>query len=269
MFDPNALESTPPVQSLPLEGPGIMAIIKRHRAFCILLAAVGAQLLLLSVQITRANNVRLIRYWTAETLDPFERTFGGIGKGASTAYQTYRHLWHAEQENQELHTQLVAAQSQIQRLGQEAGENERLRRLLEFKQQYSSQTVAAEVMYSTMASTSNPGENSNAISIDKGSDAGLTSDLAVITSEGVVGKTLAVFPHSSQVLLLTDPTSGVGVALSQSRVQGILKGGNDGFCEFAIRDERRGGPSRRTGGDFRARPGLSQRFAGGDRGDRG
>jgi rod shape-determining protein MreC len=232
MFDPNALESTPPVQSLPLEGPGIIAIIKRHRAFCILLATVGAQLLLLSVQITRANNVRLIRYWTAEALDPFERAFGGVGKGASTAYQTYRHLWHAEQENQELHTQLVAAQSQIQRLGQEAGENERLRRLLEFKQQLAVQTVAAEVMYSTMASTSSPGENSNAISIDKGSDAGLTSDLAVITPEGVVGKTLTVFAHSAQVLLLTDPTSGVGVTLSQSRVQGILKGGNDGFCSL-------------------------------------
>lgn len=230
MFDPNSPESARAVQALPLEGPGVLAFVKRHRAFFVLVAVVGAQLLLLSLQITRTNNVRLIRYWAAEALEPFERTLGGLTKGASIAYGTYGHLWHAEQENQELHLQLVAAQSQIHRLGDAAGENERLRRLLEFKNQLGVQTVAAEVIASSMASTSNPGENSNAISIDKGLDDGLATDLAVITPEGVAGKILTVFPHSAQVLLLTDPASGVGVSLSQSRVQGILKGGNDGFC---------------------------------------
>ena len=77
-----------------------------------------------------------------------------------------------------------------------------------------------------------PGENSNAIFIDKGSDSGLTADLAVITPEGVVGKILAIFPHSAQVLLITDPSSGVGVTLAQSRVQGILKGGSNSFCDL-------------------------------------
>jgi hypothetical protein len=45
------------------------------------------------------------------------------------------------------------------------------------------------------------------------------ADLAVITAEGVVGKILAIFPHSAQVLLLTDPSSGVGVTLSSLRIQ--------------------------------------------------
>ena len=66
--------------------------------------------------------MRLIRYWAVETFDPFERSLGGLANVSSTAYRTYRQLWHAEQENQELHTQLVAAQAQIQRLGQAAAE---------------------------------------------------------------------------------------------------------------------------------------------------
>ena len=105
----------------------------------------------------------------------------------------------------------------------QAGETQRLRTLLDFKNQLAFQTVAAEVI------ASSPGENSNAIFIDKGSDSGLTTDLAVITPEGVVGKILAIFPHSAQVLLITDPSSGVGVTLAQSRVQGILKGGSNSF----------------------------------------
>jgi rod shape-determining protein MreC len=233
MFDPNVPDSTRPVQALDHDGPDMPAFIRRHPSFFTLLAVVAVQVLLLSLQITRTNNVRLIRYWAVEAFDPLERSLGGMMNVASTAYRTYQHLWHAEQENQELHIQLVAAQVQIQRLGEQAGESERLRTVLEFKNRLGFQTLAAEVIASSLGNlASNPGENSNAIVIDKGSDAGLTTDLAVITPEGVVGKILAVFPHSAQVLLVTDPSSGVGVTLAQSRVQGILKGGTNSFCDI-------------------------------------
>ena len=130
----------------------------------------------------------------------------------------------AQQENQELRAQLISAQSQILQLSEQAAESVRLRALLDFKNQLPFQTVAAEVI------ASSPGENSNAIFIGKGADAGLTSDLAVITPEGVLGKTIAVFSNSSQVLLLTDPSSGVGVMLEKTRVQGVLKGDSQNLC---------------------------------------
>ncbi len=226
MFDPHSPDSTRPVQPLDLDGPAVPAFFSRHRSFFTLVAVVIAQMLLLSLQITRNNHVRLIRYWAVQAFDPLERSMGGLMNVSSNAYRTYRNLWHAEEENRELHLQLVAAQAQIQRLGEQAGEAGRLRALLDFKNQLAFQTVAAEVL------ASSPGMNSNAIFIDKGADSGFTTDLAVITPEGVVGKILATFPHSSQVLLVTDPSSGVGVTLAQSRVQGILKGGSNNFCDL-------------------------------------
>jgi len=232
MFDPNSPDLTPPVEALEHDGPVMPVFVKRHRSFFILLAVVTAQVLLLSIQITRNNHVRLIRYWAVEAFDPFERSLGGLMNVSSRAYRTYRHLWRADQENQELHIQLVAAQSQIQRLGEQAAETQRLRNLLDFKNQLGFQTMAAEVIASSLGNTSGPGENSNAIFIDKGSDSGLTADLAVITPEGVVGKILAIFPHSAQVLLIADASSGVGVTLAQSRVQGILKGGANNLCDL-------------------------------------
>jgi rod shape-determining protein MreC len=225
MFDPNSPELARQVQTLDHDGPAVPAFLGRHRSFFTLVAVVVAQVLVLSLQITRNNHVRLIRFWTVEAFDPLQRSLGGIMNVSFNAYRTYSHLWRAEQENQELHAQLVAAQAQIQRLGEQAGEAQRLRTVLDFKNQLEFQTVAAEVI------ASSPGENSNAIFIDKGSDSGLTTDLAVITPEGVVGKILAIFPHSAQVLLISDPSSGVGVTLAQSRVQGILKGGSNSFCD--------------------------------------
>src|SRR5271157_5065481 len=183
MFDPNSPDLTRPVEALDHDGPDMPAFVKRHRSFFALLVIVTAQILLLSLQITRHNHVRLIRYWAVEAFDPFERSLGGLMDASSTAYRTYRHLWHAEQENQELHIQLVAAQAQIQQLGEQAGETQRLRTLLDFKNQLAFQTMAAEVIASSQdALHAAPGENSNAMTailIDKGLDSGLTNDLAV------------------------------------------------------------------------------------------
>jgi rod shape-determining protein MreC len=223
-FDPSAPELTASEQPVPREGPAIPAFIARHRAFFILAAVLLAQLLLLSLQITRNHDVRLIRVWAVALIDPFQRSLHGITDISVGAWRTYRSLLRAEQENQELHMQLASAQSQIQQLSEQAAESGRLRALLEFRNQLPLETVAAEVI------ASSPGENSNAIFIDKGTDAGLTSDLAVITPEGVVGKTIAVFSHSSQVLLLTDPASGVGVMLEKTRIQGVLKGDSQNLC---------------------------------------
>ncbi len=224
MFDPNSPESGAPAQPVTREGPHVQAFIARHRAFFILAAVLVVQLLLLSFQITRNHDVRLIRVWAVALVDPFQRSLRGITDISVGAWRTYRNLLRAQQENQELRTQLVSAQSQVQQLSEQGVESLRLRALLEFRSQLPFQTVAAEVI------ASSPGENSNAIFIGKGLDSGLTSDLAVITPEGVVGKIIAVFSRSSQVLLLTDPSSGVGVLLEKTRVQGVLKGDSENLC---------------------------------------
>ncbi len=203
----------------------VQAFVARRRAFFILLGVLVAQLLLLSAQITRDHKVRLIQVWAVAVFDPFARALRGMADATTGAWKSYRELWQAQQQNFELQMQLVAARSQIQQLTEQAAEARRLRDLLEFKNHQPFPTVAAEVI------ATSPGEASTAIFIDKGTDAGLTSDLAVITPAGIVGKTIAVFPHTAQVLLITDPASGVAGTLERSRVQGILKGGPLNLCQ--------------------------------------
>jgi rod shape-determining protein MreC len=65
---------------------------------------------------------------------------------------------------------------------------------------------------------------SHLVYIDKGSAEGLVPDMAVITGDGIVGKIRDVFPHSAQVLLINDQTSGAGVVLETTRIRGILRG---------------------------------------------
>ena len=227
MFDPNSPEFTQPLGPRPREDPEVMqAFVARHRPLFILLAVLLGQLLLLSVQITRNTNVRLIQVWAVAVFDPFERSLGGLSDATTGAWRTYRGLWRAQEENKELNVQLVAARSEIQQFSEQAAEVERLRALVDFKNHLPYQTIATEVI------AASPGENSNAIFIDKGSSSGLTADLAVVTPAGVVGKIIVVFPYTAQVLLITDPSSGVGSMLERTRVQGVLKGGSQNFCQL-------------------------------------
>ncbi len=226
MFDLNLADSSYSEAPPEMEAPErVQAFVARRRAFFILLGVLVAQLLLLSAQITRDHKVRLIQVWAVAVFDPFARALRGMADATTGAWKSYRELWQAQQQNFELQMQLVAARSQIQQLTEQAAEARRLRDLLEFKNHQPFPTVAAEVI------ATSPGEASTAIFIDKGTDAGLTSDLAVITPAGIVGKIIAVFSHTAQVLLITDPASGVAGTLERSRVQGILKGGPLNLCQ--------------------------------------
>ena len=226
MLDANPREFSAPISNPSAEGPRLRAYLSRHLPILVLLVTLTAQLLLLSFQITRNHDVRLIRVWAVAVLDPFERNLGKILDDSTRAWRTYQGLWQAHQQNQELHLQLVAARTELQQVSERAVEVERLRSLLEFKNRLPFQTVAAEVI------AASPGEGNSAVFIDKGTDYGLTADLAVITPGGIVGKTIAVFPHTAQVLLITDSASGVGCLLEKSRIQGILKGSTHNLCQL-------------------------------------
>lgn len=204
----------------------VQAFVARHRAFFVLMGVLVAQLLLLSAQITRNQKVRLIQVWAVTILDPFERALDAISDTTTGTWRTYRDLLRTHEQNRELQSQLASAQAQIQKLSEQAAEGRRLRELLEFRDRLPFQTIAAEVI------ATSPGAAANAVYIDKGTDAGIVPDLAVITPAGIVGKTIEVFPRSAQVLLITDTSSGVASTLEHSRVQGILKGTGRSPCEL-------------------------------------
>jgi rod shape-determining protein MreC len=214
-------EFTGPSQPLTREsGEAMQAFVGRHRAFFILLGVMLAQLLLLSVQITRNQNVRLIQVWAVAVFNPFERSVHWALSGTRHTWERWGGLWKAEQENADLRQELAGDQTRLQQLSDQAAQADSLRALLELKKSLPMETVAAEVI------AASPGEHSGAVFIDKGTDAGFKTDWPVITPAGVVGKIVAVFPHSSQVMLITDPSSGVGCMLERTRIQGVLKGGS-------------------------------------------
>ena len=226
MLDSHSPQFGRSVKTLSREGPEKTHFVARHGPLFVLVAVMVAQFLLLSYQITRSHNMRLIKVWTVAILQPFQSSVGDVVDSATRAWTDVRNLRSAEQENQQMRAELMTARYQIQQLSEQAAETRRLRGLLDFKSRLPFPTVAAEVI------ASSPGEGSNAVFIDKGSNSGLTADLAVIAPTGIAGKIIAVFPNTAQVLLITDASSGVGCILAKSRVQGVLQGGARNLCQL-------------------------------------
>jgi len=72
------------------------------------------------------------------------------------------------------------------------------------------------------------------ITLGRGSNDGIKIGDVVAGTGGLVGRVIQVTPNTSRVLLITDPTSQVGVTVSRSRVMGVLRGqaGNRAVMQF-------------------------------------
>jgi rod shape-determining protein MreC len=65
------------------------------------------------------------------------------------------------------------------------------------------------------------------IVIGKGSSDGVQVGSIALDGKGLVGRVSQVTPHTSQVLLSTDPSSRIGALISRSRHMGYIQGNND------------------------------------------
>jgi rod shape-determining protein MreC len=62
------------------------------------------------------------------------------------------------------------------------------------------------------------------VTIGRGSADGIAIDYIVVGTGGVVGRIISVSPHTSRVLLVSDPNNRMGVLISRTRNLGILQG---------------------------------------------
>jgi rod shape-determining protein MreC len=197
----------------------MLPVPSRHRSLTLFAVAIAAQVLFLAIQIRRGQQVRLIRVWAIESVSP-------LGRGAAWSVDGIRGLWnnyvalrHMREENDQLRKEMGTLKIRNEQLESRAAEADRLANLLGFRDQHAEvQMLAARVIGAT------PDPSSHMVLIDRGTRDGVRRDMGIITPEGVVGKVLAVYPDTSQVLLLSDKESGVGALLEASRAQGPVKG---------------------------------------------
>lgn len=206
------------------------SFLVRYRNLLVLVALLLVQVLGLAVQVHRtetgrvtvnpedSGGVRLIRLWANALVSPPERAIHGTGSGIGWIWSNYIDLRNTREKNKELQETVNRLRLEQAALLEDARQGERLQNLLGFQEKYIYKTTPAQVIGTSGT------ELSRLVTIDKGKNAGLDHDMAVITADGIVGKVRDVFPRSAQILLINDQTSGAGVILESTRVRGVLRG---------------------------------------------
>ncbi len=198
-----------------------MDVLGRYRNLIVLVGVLFAQVLGLAVQVKRTTDsepTRLIRIWAVGAVTPLERMLVWVQTSTGNVWHNYFYLRGVRAENRNLKAQIERMSLEQVRISQDADQARRLQALLAFKEQFISQTMAAQVIGGSGS------EQSRLVFIDKGENDHIKRDMAVITADGIVGKVLNVYSSTSQVLLINDQTSGVGALLDKTRLQGILRG---------------------------------------------
>lgn len=75
------------------------------------------------------------------------------------------------------------------------------------------------------------------VTLGRGSQAGIAVGFIVTAPGGLVGRIISVTPHTSRVLLISDPTSQLGVTISRSRHMGFLRGQSSNFAVMQFFDK--------------------------------
>jgi len=146
-------------------------------------------------------------------------------------YQFLSRPWQTQHQHQ-----LLVEEAQVRELRYRIQElelqNNQLRQMLSLPPLLSSESVWAQII----------GRGADAwwqqVLISKGSRDGITPGAIATGAGGLVGRVTDTAPHSSRVLLISDPSSSVGVVVSRSRALGILRGQSQatGVLEFLDRD---------------------------------
>ncbi len=137
------------------------------------------------------------------------------------------------QENVALLTENRKLLNEISRLRETLQENNRLRGLLDFREQMELETVVARVIGKDVSN------EYRAIRLNRGESSGIMKDMAVVTSQGVVGRILRTTASTADVVTVVDTLSAIDAIDERSRARGIVEGLSDDLCQlrFALRTD--------------------------------
>ncbi|MDD3653844.1 MAG: rod shape-determining protein MreC [Desulfotomaculaceae bacterium] len=122
--------------------------------------------------------------------------------------------------NQFLEQEVARLESQVVQLTEYKLESERLANLLNYKQVIPKDydLLAASVV------GRDPGNWFGTVCLNRGAVDGVKENMTVVTPEGLVGRVISVSSATCEVLLITDPRSGVGSLIQETRISGVVEG---------------------------------------------
>ena len=126
-----------------------------------------------------------------------------------------------ETENSRLNQENLVHRAQLQRMGELAAENLRLRLLLNATELLGDSVLVTEVIGVS------PSPKSHTLIIDRGASDGVYLGQPILDAQGLMGQVTSVFSGHSSVLLITDSSHALPVQVLRNGMRSIAEGTSD------------------------------------------
>jgi rod shape-determining protein MreC len=153
-----------------------------------------------------------------EAMRPLLVAESEMADDAGDFLHNYFELVGVREENVRLKQHLAQLEAQQRRMVELETENRHLADLLELRAALDTSSIAANVIGSDATGLS------RTLILSAGARQGLRRDMAVVSTDGVVGKIIAVSPDAARVLLISDHNSALDAIDQRSRARGIIAG---------------------------------------------
>ncbi len=153
-----------------------------------------------------------------EVMRPVQASMTGVTESGSSLVQGYLDLVGVRRENLRLKAELARVKTDQSRAAELETENRHLSELLALRSALGLKSVGANVIGSDASGIS------RSLVLGQGSESGLAPGMAVLSTQGVVGKIIATSRHASRVLLIDDHNSALDAFDQRTRARGIIAG---------------------------------------------
>lgn len=191
--------------------------VKKRNWLATIILSLGI-VLLISVLAKQASSLVLAQRFFLDFVAAGQKRVASIIKPARYSFSYLYSFRRMARENIALKEENRSLKGQIKQLKKYKQENRRLAVLVNYRQQLSQKTIAAKVI------SRSPTSWQSLVTIDAGLNLGVTENMPVITSTGLVGKVVRAAKGSAVVQLINDRHSGVSVELPRLGGVGIVEG---------------------------------------------
>ena len=196
-------------------------LLSRYRFYLLAIAVLLASLIVYSYNIRQKSTTTFFERAVLSVAAPFQLGIDSTANAVISTWNDYLWLIEARQRNVQLESENRELRARLELLDEISLQNQRLRKLLAFVDDLDRAALPALVIGEDVTPWS------RTIVINKGTRSGVRQGLAVVASEGAVGRVIKTSAHSSRVLLITDPSSAVATLVQRTRSRGISRGRSD------------------------------------------
>ncbi len=211
----------------------MLRYIKEYRFYIILFLFILIPIIAIDTSTRAPREYRLYDRVIVGITSPVQTAISWALEISVSFVNNYIFLFSTRSQNLELIGENRKLLNMIINLRETQEENKRLRKLLNFKESFSLETVNARVIAKDVST------EFRVIRINRGEDNGIKKDMPVVNSEGVIGRVLRTTGKTADIVTLLDLLSAVDSIVKRSRVRGIVEGMTDEVChlKFALRTD--------------------------------